>query len=149
VDMDQSDVIIDAPPLEAGEHDTCATSIEGLPPAHTQTSPRCRDAVKGKQTAMPGPLEIEGASEPEPEYPTGIKFAVVVMALGLSLVITGLVGDFSGAGMPTLSDRRPGQQYSCHSCPSYYKPLQDDCRRGMVLFGLVNIPCKYLFQSRF
>lgn len=53
-------------------------------------SAHIQDSSNAGQPAFE-PLEAGNSAESETHYPTGGKFAVVVMALGLSIVVVGLV----------------------------------------------------------
>ena len=58
-------------------------------------NPQSKDneSMSETQKAVVQPLEIsEDNPSDEVQYPTGAKFAVVAMALGLSLALVGLVG---------------------------------------------------------
>lgn len=45
----------------------------------------------GQETLKIITLDIEGEIFDETEYPTGIKFAMIILAIGLCLVLVGLV----------------------------------------------------------
>lgn len=45
----------------------------------------------GQENSKIIPLEIEGENLDETEYPTGIKFTIIIAATGLCLVLVGLV----------------------------------------------------------
>ncbi|RDW77375.1 hypothetical protein BP6252_05428 [Coleophoma cylindrospora] len=60
-------------------------------------------ATEIAQTGTMEPLEIVAAPNDEIVYPTGTKFAVVAMALGLTLVITGLDFSILATAIPTIT----------------------------------------------
>jgi hypothetical protein len=45
----------------------------------------------GQENSKIIPLEIEGGNLDETEYPTGIKFTIIIAATGLCLILVGLV----------------------------------------------------------
>lgn len=45
----------------------------------------------GQESSKIIPLEIESENLDETEYPTGIKFAMIIAATGLCLILVGLV----------------------------------------------------------
>ena len=97
-------------------------------------------------TAQPSstiaPFEIESTNVNDIEYPTGVKFMLVLMAAGLSLILVGLVRNPS----PSRSDNietddcimRLGLQYHSHGRTSHIHALQNHYRCGMVLLCLVS-----------
>ena len=80
-------------------------------------------------------LEIESTHEPEPDYPTGTRFAVVSMALALSFLIVGLV-DKSEFSVILTTDGTSGQQHPIYRRSKHNRLLQDHCRYRLVLFSI-------------
>lgn len=95
------------------------------------------------------PLEMESAVEAEVQYPTGAKFAVVAMAMGLTLAIIGLVSLSFRDMFPTVGILivELGRQHSRYGCTQHHRPLQDNRRCRLVLLCIVRMPLFNISQA--
>lgn len=67
------------------------TAEDGLSPANNKIPSSHPQSPSNAAQPVVEPLEMESAVETEMQYPSGLKFAVLAMALGLSLAVVGLV----------------------------------------------------------
>ena len=114
---------------------------EARPTHDDSQSQRAADQIP-EQTPVMEPFEIEDSGNAEEaEYPKGLKFASILMAIGLSLVLIGLVSVLQGHSICKIEAHPStvGLQYYSHCCPSHHNPLQNDCRCWLVLFGVVSL----------
>lgn len=96
-------------------------------------------------------LEANDDSQEEDrmEYPTGAKLVMILVAIFLSLVLTGLVCEIPRRlslhplSPPELLPRKAlGLQYDSDSIAYHHHTFPDHCRRRLVLFSLVSVlPC--------
>ena len=75
------------------------TSLEGSN-VGTQEATPSKGSMEASKIA---PFEIEGTNTDNAEYPTGIKFALILGAAFLSLVLVGLVCLARELGLPLAS----------------------------------------------
>ena len=130
------------PPKSTTLPDDLNVRTQGVTSSNASTHSRISlDQNASGETTKIAPLEIEGTNVTDAEYPTGIKFWLILMAAFLSLILVGLVR-FSRLPKPTLESSlfESGHQHSLYSSPSNYDAFQNYRRHWMVLFVIVSSP---------